>query len=542
MPTIPIRELGAIGVITDVNNTDLPVQAVSDARNVRFADGRITNAHVWRSALESPSLGIPVFTFSVEDSNDYDILGYVTTTGTVGHIYNGAETDVTLTGFVPAATIAPVSYCTLQGLHYLNQEDRVPWVYDTTSSNYIVLANWDSNHRCKVLRAFKDYLVALNITKTATIYGNMVKWSDIAQFKTVPSSWDPSDTTKSAGENTLAEIRTEILDGLQLRNSFIIYAADQVWSMEETGGPDVFTFYKAFSGRGIINKGCVVDVDGVHFVFDDEDIYMHDGVSPPKSICDRRVRKQIFRYLDISKAAKFFVSHDRVANEVWFCYNSFDTNLKWLGESCAYCNVAAVYNYISDSWSFYDLPNLSSVTAVSWQTAPTYADVTTDTYATFSAAYSDLVTGAVRSHFASSVIDTDVGITATRILSVDSGLYTTPGFSAVSELTVTPFAKRDGLDLDEIVPELRTYKNYRSVYPQVTTNTEDVVLSFKFGGVDMPSQSVEWDTLQTFDPYTDYKVDTRSRGRYLSWYFEGENANTYSLSGFDLDIAAVSRR
>jgi hypothetical protein len=67
-------------------------------------------------------------------------------------------------------------------------------------------------------------------------------------------------------------------------------------------------------------------------------------------------------------------------------------------------------------------------------------------------------------------------------------------------------------------------------------------MSFKFGGVDLPMQSIEWDDLQTFDPYTDYKIDTRSRGRYLSWYFTGDNANTYSLSGFDLDIAAVSRR
>jgi hypothetical protein len=67
-------------------------------------------------------------------------------------------------------------------------------------------------------------------------------------------------------------------------------------------------------------------------------------------------------------------------------------------------------------------------------------------------------------------------------------------------------------------------------------------LSFKFGGVDNPQQDIEWDTLQSFEPTTDYKIDTRSRGRYLSWYFEGDNNNSYSLSGFDLDIVSVSRR
>jgi hypothetical protein len=542
MPTIPFRELGRIGVITDVNDVDLPIGAVSDARNVRFSDGRITNAHVWREALASPSAGTPVFTFSVESASDFDILGYVSSDGRAVHVYNGAETEVTPVGYVAAESVAVRSFCALQGLYYLNQEDRVPWVYDSGSGDYEDLANWDSNHRCKVLRGFKDYLIALNITKTATVYTNMVKWSDIAQFQTIPSSWDPSDTTKSAGENTLSEIKTEILDGLQLRNSFMVYAADQVWNMEETGGPDVFNFYKTFGDRGIINTNCVVEVDGVHFVFDDDDIYMHDGVSPPKSICEGKVRKRIFRNLDLTKRTKFFVLHDRPASEVWFCYNSKNSDLLWTGEDLAYCNVAAVYNYIADTWTFFDLPNVSSMTSVSWQTSPTYADLAVETYADMGGTYADLIANTTRSTFAASVLDADVGITVTRFLNADSGLGISLGFAAVAELEVTPFAQRTGLDLDEAIPEIRTYKNYRSVYPQVTTDSQGISMSFKFGGVDMPSQSLEWDALQTFDPYTDYKVDTRSRGRYLAWYFTAENSNTYSFSGFDLDLAAVSRR
>lgn len=542
MPTIPFRELGKIGVITDVNSFDLPMQAVSDARNVRFADGRITNAHVWRAALASPSAGTPVFTFAVENTNDFDILGYVTTDGRAVHIYNGAETEVTPVGYVPASSVAARTFCSLQGMYYLNQADQVPWVFDSVSGDYEDLANWDANHRCTALRSFKDYLVALSITKTSTVYTNMVKWSDIAQFGLVPASWDETDPTNSAGENTLAEIKTEILDGMQLRNSFIIYAADQAWIMEETGGPDVFNFYKAFGDRGIIHTNCVVEVDGVHFVFDDDDIYMHDGVSPPKSICDGRVRKRIYRHLDMTKRRKFFVLHDRPASEVWFCYNSKNTDLEWTGEDIDYCNVAAVYNYTADTWTFYDLPNVSSMTSVSWQTSPTYDDLATDTYTGYNTTYADLIANTTRSTFACSVIDADVGITATRFLNADSGLGISLGFSAVSELEVTPFVERVGLDLDEAIPELRSYKNYRSVYPQVTMDSEGISMSFKFGGSDMPSQSVEYEALQTFDPYTDDRVDTRARGRYLSWYFTAENTNTYSLSGFDLDIVSVSRR
>ena len=539
MPTIPIRTLGKIGVITDVNAFDLPPEALSSARNVRFSKGNITNAHVWREAIASPTGGSPVFTFTAERTNQPDYLGYVTSDGKVYHVLNGTADEVSISGYVPATSTAVRSFTTLQGVYYSNQEDRVPWFYKSTSTDYAVLTNWDTNHRCKVLRGFKDYLIALNVTKSAAVYPNMVKWSNIALYDAVPDSWDPADTTKSAGENTIAEIQTDILDGMTLRNSFIVYATDQAWVMEYSAGPDVFQFYKLFGDRGIASTNCVTEVDGLHFVLDDDDIYMHDGVSPPKSIVDKRVKNHIFRNMDLTKAEKFFVYHERSASEVWFCFNSNMGNLKWLGSACTYCNYAAVYNYSEDTWTFHDLPNVSSMSSVGWQITPTYA-TTSLTYDTTGSSYADLIPNNTNNTFAASVAEGTIA--TTRITQVDSGLGTALPFNSVSELAVVPYTERTGLDLDELVPELRTYKNYRSVYPQVTVEDASAPFSFKFGGVDMPSQNLEWDTLQTFEPTTEYKLDTRSRGRYLAWYFEGANNNTYSLSGFDLDFVAVSRR
>ena len=539
MPTIPIRTLGKIGVITDVNAFDLPPEALSSARNVRFSKGNITNAHVWREAIASPTGGSPVFTFTAERTNQPDYLGYVTSDGKVYHVLNGTADEVSISGYVPATSTAVRSFTTLQGVYYSNQEDRVPWFYKSTSTDYAVLTNWDTNHRCKVLRGFKDYLIALNVTKSAAVYPNMVKWSNIALYDAVPDSWDPADTTKSAGENTIAEIQTDILDGMTLRNSFIVYATDQAWVMEYSAGPDVFQFYKLFGDRGIASTNCVTEVDGLHFVLDDDDIYMHDGVSPPKSIVDKRVKTHIFRNMDLTKAEKFFVYHERSASEVWFCFNSKLGNLKWLGADCTYCNYAAVYNYSEDTWTFHDLPNVSSMSSVGWQITPTYA-TTSLTYDTTGSSYADLIPNNTNNTFAASVAEGTIA--TTRITQVDSGLGTALPFNSVSELAVVPYTERTGLDLDELVPELRTYKNYRSVYPQVTVEDASAPFSFKFGGVDMPSQNLEWDTLQTFEPTTEYKLDTRSRGRYLAWYFEGANNNTYSLSGFDLDFVAVSRR
>lgn len=540
MTVIPIRSLGKIGVITDVNPADLPPEAVTSARNVRFSNGNITNAHVWREAIASPTGGTPVFTFTAERTNQPDYLGYVTSDGKVYHILNGTADEVSISGHVPAASTAVRTFTTLQGVYYSNQEDRVPWYFSSGSTDYATLTNWDANHRCKVLRGFKDFLIALNVTKSSVSYPNMVKWSNIALYDAVPDSWDPSDLTKSAGENTLAEIQTDILDGMPLRNSFIIYATDQAWNMEYTAGPEVFQFYKLFGDRGIVSTNCVVEVDGLHFVLDDDDIYMHDGVSPPKSLCDKRVRTHIFRNMDLTKAEKFFVYHERAASEVWFCFNSKNSGLLWPGSSCTYCNYAAVYNYSEDTWTFHDLPNVTSMSSVGWQISPTYDSSTGLTYDTVGSSYADLLPNNTNNTFAASIAEG--AITTTRIVQVDSGLGTALPFSAASELEVVPYTERTGLDLDELVPELKAYKNYRAIYPQVTAEDSSAPFSFKFGGVDMPAQDLEWDELQTFEPTTEYKIDTRARGRYLAWYFEGANTNTYSLSGFDLDFVATSRR
>lgn len=540
MTILPIRNLGKIGVITDVNAVDLPPEAVTSARNVRFSHGNITNAHVWREAIGSPTGGTPVLLFQGERTNQGDILGYITLNGKVYHVQNGTADEVTLPAHSPADSTASRTFTTLQGVYYVNQEDHVPWYFNSASTDYGTLTNWDANHRCKVLRGFKDFLIALNITKSSAVYPNMVKWSNIALYDAVPDSWDPADTTKSAGENTLAEIQADILDGQTLRNSFIIYATDQAWTMEYTQGPDVFQFFKLFSDRGIVNTNCVVEVDGVHFVFDDEDIYVHDGVSPPKSIVDKRVKRHIFRNMDLTKAEKFFVHHEKAASEVWFCFNSKNDNLKWPGADCTYCNYAAVYNYSEDNWTFHDLPNVTSLVSLSWQITPTYAGSTALTYDGMGSTYTDLVPNNTNNTFAASIAGGTV--TTTRICQVDSGLGTALPFEAASELAVVPYTERIGLDLDEVVPELRAYKNYRSIYPQVTCQDTTAPFSFKFGGVDNPQQDLEWDTLQTFEPTSDYKIDTRSRGRYLAWYFEGANENTYSLSGFDLDFVALSRR
>ena len=48
MATLPIRELGGVGIVSDTNPYDLPTNAFSDGNNVIFDENRISRAPVFK--------------------------------------------------------------------------------------------------------------------------------------------------------------------------------------------------------------------------------------------------------------------------------------------------------------------------------------------------------------------------------------------------------------------------------------------------------------------------------------------------------------
>ena len=85
------------------------------------------------------------------------------------------------------------------------------------------LNNFTASTECKSMRAFRSFLVALNITSSGVSYPRVVKWSTEAAIQTTPTSWDISSATVDAGEYELADSKGAILDGRPLRDTFIIY-------------------------------------------------------------------------------------------------------------------------------------------------------------------------------------------------------------------------------------------------------------------------------------------------------------------------------
>ena len=539
MPLLPIRNLGAAGVITDVDPFNLPFNAFTRAKNVRFSDGNVERSPVFRTAYDytSSSTKVPSFVFGLSNPGTFDTVLIVNQDFSIDEFSNGTVSSVHTDTQSPST--APVTGTTLASVEYLNRPSRVPIARTPTASTFSNLANWDSTWRTSSLRSFGDFMLALNLTEGSTSYPNRVRFSDITLANQIPGSWDAADTTKSAGFNDLVQLRTPIVDGATLGSNFLIYSSDQVWLMEFVGGTFIFNFRKVFDDAGVINQNCILEVEGKHYVFDRDDIYVNDGITR-QSICDNRVRDYIFDGLDMSLSDKCFVLHVSSLEEIYFCYHSGD-DLSVYGDASG-CNRAAVYNYRSDTWSFVDLPNVTAGALANLDSVETYASASANyntTGGTFHSQESKFTSYPVFT----SMKDTSEGITRPRLLGLDlvnSGNLNLPETTEVSQ---SVYLERTGIDLDqEAQLPLSSYKVIKSIYPQISTPSTDKFFDFTFGAADLPPAAPSYETAVTFDSSTQYKVDTRMAGRYLSYKMETSETKDFTLSGMDVDIVPTGRR
>jgi hypothetical protein len=382
-------------------------------------------------------------------------------------------------------------------------------------------------------------MLALGLTEGSTSYPNRVRFSDITLANQVPGSWDATDTTKSAGFNDLVQLRTPIVDGATLGSNFLIYSSDQVWLMEFVGGTFIFNFRKVFDDAGVINQNCILEVEGKHYVFDTDDIYVNDGITR-QSICDNRVRDYIFNGIDMSLQEACFVMHVADLEEIYFCYHTGD-DLAVYGEVSG-CNRAAVYNYRSDTWSFVDLPNVTSGSLANIDTVTTYASSSL-TYDSTGGTYHSQESKFTRYPVMVSKKDTTAGITSPRLLGldlVDSGTLNLP---ETTEVNKPMYLERTGIDLDqEAQLPISSYKVINKIFPQITTPATEHEFTFTFGAADLAPDAPAYGSSVTFDNSTDHKLDTRIAGRYLSYKVETPTIKDFTLSGMDVNIVPTGRR
>ena len=197
---------GGVGLVLDIEPSELPVNAWSDVKNVRFYAKSVQlmqGDQELVTTTEQIEYGLPVQSEAGVGAS------WLLASDTKAWALSGQTvTDVTPT----AVTGISGSYLnwsggTLGTLAFLCNGMQKPWVWldNNPGTPMVELPNWPANTQAKCLRSFKQYMVALNISKVGGTYPAMVKWSHPADPGTVPSSWDEADPTKDAGEFPLSE-------------------------------------------------------------------------------------------------------------------------------------------------------------------------------------------------------------------------------------------------------------------------------------------------------------------------------------------------
>jgi hypothetical protein len=367
----------------------------------------------------------------------------------------------------------------------------------------------------KVIRPFRNFLVALWVTKGATQYPNMVKWSHPADPGALPVSWDEADATRDAGEFELTEVDGVLVDCLPMQDSNMIYKENSTTRMQFVGGAFVFNFKTVFQTLGIIGQNCAAGLpSSQHAVFAVEDLVVHNGVQA-ESIATSRIRKNLFSEISSTEYYRSFVVTNPSYTEVWFCYPV---------EGDQFPTRAWVWNWTTGAWSKRELSNVCY--AVSRATSVTPTDSTWEGTATtwdrsFRVWDAPSPSRAVVQLFG-------VQPAATHLKLLD---YAVEGF-------IGAYVERQGIGIPIASgkpPDVSLRKFLRSVWPRITGAAGSYIRIHVGAQEDVNSETVYYEAVD-FQIGVDVKVDVRVSGRLFALKFEAITNAAWQLWGYDLDV------
>lgn len=379
MPIYKMRNLGKYGVITDIPAYDLPDEGWSMANNIRFRANSFEKMKGFAPTLGPAPDGGNVLCFTQEPETEFMLYG------TEKNLYRYDATgssNISLTaGAYSAEPAISWDYTVLSNVTVFNNAKNAPqaWIKGNAAHKVQNLPGWGkhttsqataSEWRCQKMRAYKNYLVALNTvedsggngTGAMINYPQRVRWSDVAYLNSLPSNWNDDGVGTSAGTasdggfNDLSDCNGIILDGRPMRDSFMIYTNRETYVMDFVGGDLMFTFRKLFPDSGLISPNCVCEFEGYqHFVVSENDIFIHDG-STKKSVATDIVKEYLLGGITGTnyKATKVFPYPSR--KEIWVTYTSMSGEVAGLDNYAS--NKVAIWNWQTGQWTFSDLPNL----------------------------------------------------------------------------------------------------------------------------------------------------------------------------------------
>lgn len=510
LPRLEIKN--PVGVNKSLNPADLPLQVWSDVRNVRFKDGKVSKCQGYEEVFSST----PDDTLYLLNYVSLSTPFWITATATgIFRTEGGPSVDVSRTTGGPynASENHPWNGGILNQVVILNNGVDVPQSLQPSSSDFQDLPNWPVGTTAKVIRPFKNYLVALNLVKDGNEQPTTVKWSSPADPGEVPFTWDETDPTNDAGENFLADTSGAIVDGKKLKDTFIIYKEDSVYSMVYIGGTFIFQFRQLFDDIGMIGQNCAAEFDGKHFVVGQGDVYVHNGVQK-SSVIEGVMKEYLFSTMNSDNIQRTFVVPDYANSEMWVCYCSTDATND-------YCDRALVWNWRNNQWTIRDIPQVFYGTyGIVNPQDPDYWDIDDNAWNTDTTVWGEAKYNPAKMKLLFTSVELDK-----LFLIGDSSLF--------DQTTFTSRVEKTDVYLDDDLG----IKVITGITPHVQGTG---AMRVWVGSNNIQNTGVAWQGPFDYQIGRQFKVDCRVLGRYIAVKFEADSDGAWAMNGFTVEYSKVA--
>lgn len=565
LQTLKLRGLGTKGVVSDLAPFDTNVDSWSDAKNIRFNNGRAEKirGHIpvfynnRESSLEFESKKqIPMHLILMPQSDDewlYCTENAIWKTNGWTHT-NMNPTDATVNIDVPLE--APWSSTTISNSVIVSsQQLSKPLGLASGENNFKELPKW-GKWSVNTMRSFKNFVMAIGGGDT---YPQRVRWSNLVPPNALPADWgwevtDAGDGNfidgSAGGYNDLSFAQGKLVDGRPLRDQFILYTDREVISCTYVGGNDIFRFGALFDEGGAINPDCIAEFDNKHFVVSANDIYVHNG-STKESVIDNKVREKLLDLLAENSISSVKVVPYLTENEIWVIYAGNDAVSLTDDSDVKEATQAAIYNYKFGTWSFIDLPRTLDIKLgpvpiydESEQKVQTWENLPDNYLWEDAIELWNLAGGGSSQNFKGQSLicaSSDGGFYV-----LDRGDYfsklgekdTTTNIYKIIREDIISNLNKDYIDLDEVTDTI-DYKTILAIWPQTTGTGE---LYVQVGGSAVPGGDIQWGDAVRYVCTKDRKVDLRQNWRYLCINIQGRGVGDWKLSGFDAVVRIGGRR
>jgi hypothetical protein len=482
----------------------------TDGSNVQFQEqaGRRVGGY---EAFADPLLpGGPLFALNVI----YGAVGYWIYCGSTSVYLTDGVTHWDLT---PPAGLLPVNAgdwtgTILNGIAVINNGRDAPMFWDFNPSNPVQkLPGWPAGATCRVIRSFKYHLFALGIFDGGQDKPDTLWWSAGAAPGAIPQEWTPAPSN-DAGDMVLADAPGVIVDGMSLRDTFIVYKDFSTYALSYVAGQYIYTQRKLFLTAGLQARNCICEINGAHWLFTGTDVIRHDGQNAVSMVQDK-VKIRLVSSINPEKTSMCCVTQRTRNSQFWVA-------IPETGQD--HLTKAYVINTLTGDVGIRELPSIDflargivniNASNISWDSDPVPVAWDNDIGRWDEQNYSPTEDSVL------------------MCAQVAGKLWSTDTADTNDGQPVYAFLERQSLPINNNILRALVTR----VIPRIDGTPGDVI-QIRTGGQAYFGESISWSSAQDFTIGQSIACDFQTEGRLISVRFEGSTSNKWMLHSYKLEV------